>query len=273
MFPLRLLHGAIAGVVLCAILFADEVGLPIPLAPSEVLLVLAGVLIESRGLPGWIFVPAAVVAMTAGMLGGYGWARIVGEHGLETLAQRVGGGKAYASATARLRAAGPLGIGVARLIPGVRPWATLLSGATGVELRRFLLGALPALLIWAAVWLSLGAIIGLPVAHFLGRFERLMFRGALLLVLGTLGCVGLHRLRREGIVSMRRRGLGLALALLIANGATASILAGVLALGRGVFHVRADRWLDAVLIVALLVADTAFIGARYRREIVHAGVE
>jgi len=52
---------------------------------------------------------------------------------------------------------------VARLLPGVRPWATLSCGAMGIRLSRFLLAALPALLLWLVSWTALGVLVGLPV--------------------------------------------------------------------------------------------------------------
>src|SRR5437588_9878614 len=123
------LHGTIACVALCALLFVDEAGIPIPVAPNEVLLLVAGLLIADGALAPWIFFPAAAVAMGAGMIAGYSWARAVGESNLRSLAEKVGASRAYDNALRRVNAAGPVRIAVSRLIPGARPYATLIAGA------------------------------------------------------------------------------------------------------------------------------------------------
>src|SRR5689334_14418238 len=83
------MHGLIASLILYTLLFADETGLPMPFAPNELLLIIAGVLIRSGALSLWAFVPVALIVMTAGMLVGYGWARVVGQPGLARLVRLV----------------------------------------------------------------------------------------------------------------------------------------------------------------------------------------
>ncbi len=248
------LHGTLASIVLYAILFADETGLPIPFAPNEVLLLIAGVLIRTGVLSAWVFFPVTMVVMTAGMLAGYGWAHAVGQPGLARLVRLVRAEAAHQRILARLEVAGPLHIGIARLLPGVRPWATLSCGAMGIPLRRFLLGAVPSLLLWVVTWTALGILIGLPVEHFLGIFQKLLVRGVLLLVVGAAGYAGLHRLQRQGLMAEQRRAVWLPLTLLISGGAVASMIAGVLAIGRGLVDDDAATWIDALLVAVLLAA-------------------
>jgi hypothetical protein len=85
----------------------------------------------------------------------------------------------------RLRSAGPVGIGVTRLIPGVRTYATLVAGAAHVETRRFAYGALPALLAWLVALTAIGALVGLPAARLMGRLDAVLVSGGLLLLLGV----------------------------------------------------------------------------------------
>lgn len=178
------LHGTFAAVLICTLLFVDEAGLPLPIAPNEGLLLLVGILIASGELSIWLIFPAAFFAMTAGMVAGYGWARSVGKNGLAALAERLHATEVYNRAQTRLQSARPMAIAVTRMLPGVRPYATLISGAAELELRTFLLGALPALLVWQVGWIVLGMLVGLPVAHFLGHFEKVALRGAILILLG-----------------------------------------------------------------------------------------
>jgi len=262
------LHGIIAGVIVYALLCANETCVFIHFATTEILLLLGGVLVRTGAMSAWVFLPAAMLAMTAGMLVGYGWAHAVGRPGVERLVKAVHAEAAQRRVLGRLEAAGPLGIGVARCLPGVRPWATLFCGAMGIRLRRFLLGALPALLIYLLMWTGLGVLVGVPIEHLLGEFQTLLLRGALLLVLGVAGYFGLRRLQRQGLVSEQRRVVWLPLTLLISAGAVASMVAGVLAMGRGLVGKSGAAWID-VLTVALVLAMIGGIAAAKDRSSRH----
>jgi len=254
------LHGTIAAIVLCGLLFVDEAGLPLPIVPSEVLLLIAGLLIASGALPIWIFVPVACIAMLAGMIAGYSWARALGQTGLCALAERVGATAAYNRTRARLTSASFVSIGVARLIPGIRPYVTLIAGAAQVDRRKFLLGAAPALLVWEIVWIALGMLVGLPMAHYLGRFEKLALRGALLLVLGASAFLGFRRAALEPSCAARwcpHRGRAL-LAAIIDAGIIACIVVGLLAIGRHLLRVGVNGWID-LTVVAVVVAFYLFV--------------
>ena len=76
------LHGAVALALLPALLFAEEAGVPLPFAPGELTLLVAGLLIASGGLNPYAFIPLSLVACIAGSLVGYSWARAVGDRGL-----------------------------------------------------------------------------------------------------------------------------------------------------------------------------------------------
>ncbi len=246
------LHGSFATAVILGLLFADEAGMPVPIAPNEVLLILAGVLIQAGGLHAWIFFPAAAVAMIAGTAAGYGWARVAGERGLQSLARRVRAETVYHKVRGRLHAAGPVGIGVARMLPGVRPWATLVAGATGLKVRTFALGALPALFLWEIGWTVLGIIIGVPAVHYLGVFERLILRGVLLLILGVASHSIIRRFRTEGVLALHRRAVQIPLVMLVLGGSISCVTLGLLSIGRGVIHVRHHAWVDLLFVLGVL---------------------
>jgi len=247
------LHGVFISIVLYTMLFADETGIPIPFAPNEVLLLIAGVLIRTGVISAWTFYPVTVLVMTAGMLVGFTWSRALGQLGLERLVRLLHAEGMHRNMLERLEAAGPLGVGVARLLPGVRPWATLSCGAMGIPSRRFLLGAIPSLLLWVVTWTTLGVLIGVPIEHFLGVFQRLLLRGILLLVVGAAGYLGLRRLQREEL-GVQRRVVWLPVALLVTGGAAACMGAGVLAIGRGLVGDDRGTWIDALLVAVLMAA-------------------
>lgn len=255
------LHGAIAAVIICSFLFLDEAGVPLPFAPNEVLLIVAGVLMRTGALPAAIFLPVATAVMFGGMMTGYTWARTVGEGGLEGLARRVNAEGVYIRARDRLRTARPLELAIIRLIPGVRPWATLVAAAAGMNLRRFLVGAVPALLLWEGVLIAFGYLVGLPAERLFGRFERLLVRGVILLGLGVGGYILVHQLRKRG--ALQSRGFELPVALLLTGAMIASTVAGILAIGRGIAHLRVRGWLDALIVFAVVTVASGISLLRF----------
>lgn len=253
-------HGTFAVVLICMLLFVDEAGLPLPIAPNEALLLLTGVLVSSGEFTIWIVFPAEFLAMTAGMVAGYAWARTVGQSGLVALAERLNATNVYDRAQSHLQSTGPIGIAVTRMIPGVRPYATLISGAAEVDLRTFLLGALPALLVWQIGWVVLGMLVGLPVAHFLGHFEKLVIRGAILVALGgvVLFAVRAETADRRGALANLAPRLRAILALFTDAGIVASVVGGFFLIAQRLVDVETDGWIEvltaAVILLLLLIA-------------------
>src|SRR5947209_4197733 len=227
------LNGTAATLLLCSLLFVDETGVPLPFAPNEGLLLVAGILVGAGTLPLVVIMPAAFVAMAAGMLAGYSWSRALGPAGLQTIAERVHATHVYERAQNRLQSASPRGIAVARMIPGVRPYATMVCGAAQVDTRTFFIGALPALALWEVIWVLAGMLIGLPIEHLLGRFERLAVRGGILIALGAVAWFAIRHAspdQRAGVMRIAPR-LRATLALVADAGIVATVVFGGFAVG------------------------------------------
>lgn len=247
------LHGVVAIVLLCSLLFAEEAGIPLPFAPGEVVLMAGGLLVAAGGLDPLVFVPLAIAAVLAGCMVGYSWARVVGEHGLTTLARRLRQAENLARVSARIRCAGPRAIAVSRLIPGLRVYTTLVAGAAGVERRTLLLGVVPTTVVWVVAFVVLGAVVGLPVEHFLGEVQRLAVQGGILLAIGLGGFLAIRRVPAgdRGALVRVPDGVRLMLALAVDIGLVASMLSGVVAVirrmvGAGVIA----GWADALVVAA-----------------------
>lgn len=260
MTVLQGIHGTFAAILICTLLFVDEAGLPLPIAPNEALLLLVGVLVASGELSIWIIFPAAFFAMTAGMVAGYSWARTVGQSGLVALAERLHATDAYNRAQSHMQSAGPVGIGITRMVPGLRPYATLISGAAEVDIRTFLLGALPALLIWQIGWVVLGMIVGLPVAHVLGHFEKVVLRGVILVALGAvvLFAVRGESADRRGALANLTPRLRATMALFTDAGIVASVVGGLFLIAKRIMGLETNGWVGilaaAVALSLLLLA-------------------
>ena len=159
------LHGAVALALLPALLFAEEAGVPLPFAPGELTLLVAGLLIASGGLNPYAFIPLALVACVAGSLVGYSWARAVGDRGLKGLARRLRQQKNLERVEDRLRSAGWVGIAVSRLIPGLRTYTTPVAGAVKAPRRSFILALVSSTVAWVAIYVALGILSVVPVGH------------------------------------------------------------------------------------------------------------
>ena len=157
--------------IVCALLFLEEAGLPIPIAPGEAALIGAGILVASGAAPVWLMAPLAYLAVIGGILTAYTWAHRIGPKRVHALAARLHAGGPYDRAAARLRSATPLQIAASRLLPGLRVYTSLVAGAVGLNLGRFMAGVLPASALWVVTFMGLGLFVGAPVERLLGRFE------------------------------------------------------------------------------------------------------
>jgi membrane protein DedA with SNARE-associated domain len=142
------LHGAVATILICVLLFIDEAGVPLPFIPNEVLLIVAGLLIAAGSLNPFIFYPIACLALFGGSFSGYSWAKRVGPKQLRRVAGMLHATKAYDRATRRLANADARHLALSRVIPGIRVYATLCAGSAQVPARTFWEANVPAILGW-----------------------------------------------------------------------------------------------------------------------------
>jgi membrane-associated protein len=180
--------------LVCALLFLEEAGLPLPVAPGEAVLIGAGILIASGAVPVWLMVPLAYLAVVGGSLTGYAWARRIGPRRVHALAVRLHAGGPYERAAARLRAATPLQIGVSRLLPGLRVYTSLVAGAVGLKLGRFMIGLLPASALWIVAFVVLGFFVGAPVQRLLNPFEAYALRAVVVALVVAVWMVAARRM-------------------------------------------------------------------------------
>jgi membrane-associated protein len=244
----------VAVVLLCGLLFAEESGVPLPFAPGEIVLLAAGLLIAAGGLDPYIFIPLAMVACIAGSLVGYSWARLVGERGLTSLAQRLHQQRSLERVSQRMRSAGWIGVAVSRLIPGLRIYTTLVAGAVRVPRRTFLVAMVPSTVIWVTAFVALGTVVGIPVEHFFNQVEQLAVQGAILIVMGLGGYLAIRRTPPSTGAGLVRvpRPLRATIAAAIDIGVIASIVTGLLAVGRRLFGIGIGAgWIDIVIPMAV----------------------
>jgi membrane protein DedA with SNARE-associated domain len=250
-------HGALAVVVLAAIIFVEESGVPLFVISGDFLLIAGGVLIASGAISPWAFIPASIAASIAGGLLGYTWARRLGERRVRALAERLRVAKGLASVQRRIESAGAVGIGFARLVlPGMRVNTTLLGGALGVPMQTFLRALIPSTLIWVAVFTGLGVLVGVPVEHFLTRVHHALIQGIELAAVGLVVYIAARFAPRRGAspMSTSPRRARLLLAVFIDLTVIGTIVAGIDLVALDVLGVEGiDDVLDGTITGAVIV--------------------
>jgi membrane protein DedA with SNARE-associated domain len=240
--------------IVCALLFLEEAGLPIPVAPGEVMLIGAGLLVASGAAPIWLIGPLAYLAVICGVLTGYTWAHWIGPKRLHAFAARLHAGGPYDRAAARLRAASPLQIAASRLLPGLRVYTSLVAGAVGLNLGRFMAGVLPASALWVVVFMGLGVFVGAPVERLLGRFEAYGLQALVVLAVVVIWVVAARWMPAAGPAAAsdpRRARWRFAVAVGLDLVAVTGV-AGVLSLVTGVARGEFDEQIFLGVIFAIL---------------------
>jgi membrane protein DedA with SNARE-associated domain len=252
------LHGTIAILLICSVLFVEESGVPLPLVPGDALLIAAGVLIANGSISAWVFFPAALIAVLGGALTAYTWSRTIGAAAVQAVAQRFRADKALARASTRLRTAGPIRIAVVRLVPGMRVYTAIVSGAAGVGLRTFLLGAIPAIVLWLVVFTVIGILVGVPALASLSHVQHLAVTGAILVAIGAVTFIGIRHIPQGDAGAPAFLGAPLRWLLVLSIGIdltiASSIVSGVTELLReGLGLDDPDGIIDLALITAAII--------------------
>jgi membrane-associated protein len=253
------LHGTVALGLLTGLLFAEEAGVPLPFAPGELTLLVAGLLIASGGLNPYAFIPIALVACVAGSLVGYSWARAVGDRGLRALAKRLRQQRNLERVEGRILSAGWVGIAITRLVPGLRIYTTLVAGAVRAPRRSFILAMVSSTVLWVGIYVTLGILVGVPVERFLNQVQKLALQGVILVVMGV-GCyIAVRKTPASSGAGLVRvpRWVRVVLAAALDVGVVASVITGLLALGRVLGIGFGAGWMDAG--VALLVVGAFYV--------------
>jgi membrane-associated protein len=256
------LYGDVAVVVLCAVLFANEAGVPMP-TNGELILITGGILVGTGAIDAWLFVPLAIVATVGGAVTGYSWARLVGEGGLKAAAERIRQGRRLARVSASVARASPLRIALYRLTPGFRVYTSLVAGAVGVGRGRFLAGVGPLIVVWVVVYTVVGALVGAPASRFLSQLQNLVLQGGLLIGVGVGAYLAVRRIPAPGRAALARlpSRLRVTLAVAVDVALIATVVVGVLAIVGGLLAIANPLrpvavvawWVELLAVVVVIV--------------------
>ena len=105
-----------------------------------------------------------------------------------------------------------------------------MAGAAGVAPVTFLLGVVPAIVIWLAAYTLLGVIVGVPVLASLNRVQHLAVTGIVLILIGLSTLIGIRYIpsveRLEGPLIRVSRSLALSISVVVDLGIAICIASG-----------------------------------------------
>jgi membrane protein DedA with SNARE-associated domain len=200
--PMEFLHeltGAEAYLLLCFLLFVEEVGVPLPMLPGDVLLLAGGYLAAIGVVHISVFLIAAYLAVAAGAVVCHAvstrlarpavlrWGRFVGltEHRV-VIAERW------------LHRNGTPAVAVARVLPGTRITMSMAAGALRLPRRDFVLGVIPSTAVFVGLFTIIGFVLGDRVTPLLPWYDRIAVGLATVAVIGgTIFWAVRRRVRRS----------------------------------------------------------------------------
>ena len=149
--------------VICGLVLLEELGIPMPMAPGDLLLVLTGVSIATGRVNPLAVVAAVYLSALVGAICGRELCERIGSTALPRIARLLNAGDRVDDLMAKLRRGGSATVFVGRITPGLRVYTTQLSGLVAMPRRTFLIGLAPGIALYDAVFISLGAWLGLGV--------------------------------------------------------------------------------------------------------------
>lgn len=169
------LSGDLLIAVIAGLVFIEETGVPVPFAPGDLLLVIAGIAIASDTVEPVPMVGALLVATVLGAILGREVFAIVGRAALLRIADALRFRPALERASNLLRRGGAPAVFAGRLIPGLRIHTTQVAGVSDMPRLTFAAGLIPSVLVYIAIFVGLGALVGQPAVGLFHRAQHRLF--------------------------------------------------------------------------------------------------
>jgi membrane-associated protein len=196
------LSGDLLIAVLAILLFVEETGVPVPFAPGDVLLLIAGIAIASDTVEPVPILAALLLSTVLGAMLGREVFAAVGRPALMKIAEALRFRPALERATHLLRKGGAPAVFIARLIPGLRIHTTQVAGVSRMPRLTFAAGLVPSVIVYIAIFVGLGALAGRPAVGLFHRAQHRFFVTAVtgLAVLAVV--LSIRWLARRGALSV-----------------------------------------------------------------------
>jgi membrane protein DedA with SNARE-associated domain len=171
---------------ICGLIVMEELGVPMPFAPGDFLLVLAGMTIASTDVNPVIVIAATYASALAGAVAGRELFERLGRLAVPRIPRFLHLHQHIDHLSGKLRRGGPVAVFAGRITPGLRVVTNEVSGLVGLPRRTFVLGLAPGVAIYEGVFIGLGAWLGRSAW---ATIERYGPRPAQMVVLVALLCV------------------------------------------------------------------------------------
>ncbi|HET9848608.1 MAG TPA: DUF4013 domain-containing protein [Candidatus Dormibacteraeota bacterium] len=172
------LQGPTLIAVICALIFVEELGVPLPFAPGDIVLAIAGIAIAGGRVDAAALVVSIAVVSVSGAMLGREIAALIGWQRLMRIAEPLHFRGPLERASGLLRRGGSRAVFTARLIPGLRVYTTQVAGVSDIPRSTFIGGLLPATVVYVAAFVGLGAAVGRPVLALIHEAERQLLLAA-----------------------------------------------------------------------------------------------
>src|SRR5260370_40571113 len=130
-----------------------------PMAPGDLIVVRVGASIAAGHVNPLVAVLATYLAALLGAVGGRELFARVGGAAVPRIAALLHAHDRVDDLTARLRRGGSASVFVGRITPGLRVVTNELAGLIAMPRRTFLIGLAPAVAVYEAVFIGLGALL------------------------------------------------------------------------------------------------------------------
>jgi energy-coupling factor transport system substrate-specific component len=196
------LEGLTLVAIICAFLFTEEVGVPLPFAPGDLLLAIAGIAIAAGRVNPELMVGVAFAAILAGALAGRELFALLGWERLTRVARPLHANGPLQRAAELVRSGGWRAVFTARLIPGLRVHTTQVAGVSRMQRRQFAAGLVPATAVYVAAFVGLGAAFGRPILLLIHEAEHQILVLALVVVVPVVLALALRAPARRTLASV-----------------------------------------------------------------------
>ena len=200
------LQGPVLVAVICGLMFIEETGVPLPFAPGDLVLAIGGIAVAGGRVNPVLLVAGIAVSITVGALIGRQVAALLGWDRLMRIAQPLRARGPLERAAGMLQRGGWRGVFTARLIPGLRVYTTQVAGVSGVPLRTFIGGLLPANAVYIAGFVGLGAAFGRPILALIQLAEHQLLIALVILVALVAAFLLTRAPARRMLVSLQEAG-------------------------------------------------------------------
>ena len=166
------LNGTTLVAVICALMFLEELGVPLPFAPGDLVLAIGGIAIAGGRVNPAMFVGAVGVSILIGALLGREIFALLGWNRLMRVAEPLHARGALERVSGLLQRGGWRAVFTARLIPGLRVHTTQVAGVSRIPRPTFLAGLIPATAVYIGAFVGLGAAFGRPILTLIHEAEH-----------------------------------------------------------------------------------------------------